>query len=67
MYDLSDTIVAVSSPGGGMRSIVRITGPQTRSVCEQIFPSGSEFPIRNPQHVIASEARQSQLGTENGP
>jgi len=37
MYDLSDTIVAVSSPPGGVRSIVRIAGPETLAVCEQIF------------------------------
>jgi tRNA modification GTPase len=40
MYDLSDTIVAVSSPGGGVRSIVRITGTETLSICEQIFDGG---------------------------
>lgn len=37
MYDLNDTIVAVSSPAGGVRSIVRITGPETLSICEQCF------------------------------
>ncbi len=35
--DYSDTIVAVSSPTGGLRSIVRITGPETLSVCKRIF------------------------------
>ncbi len=37
MYDLSDTIVAVSSPAAGQRSIVRITGPDTIDTCEKIF------------------------------
>ena len=37
MYDLSDTIVAVSSPPSGVRSIVRITGPETRLACKPIF------------------------------
>ena len=37
MYDLSDTIVAVSSPAAGQRTIVRITGPDTIDTCEQIF------------------------------
>ena len=41
MYDLNDTIVAVSSAVGGVRSIVRITGPQTLSICERVFDSGS--------------------------
>jgi tRNA modification GTPase len=47
MYDLSDTIVAVSSASGGVRSIVRITGPQTLTICKQVFESGPEFRIRN--------------------
>ncbi len=37
MYELSDTIVAVSSPAAGQRTIVRITGPDTIDTCEQIF------------------------------
>ncbi len=37
MYDVADTIVAVSSTSGGVRSIMRITGPQTIPACEQIF------------------------------
>jgi tRNA modification GTPase len=49
MYDVSDTIVAVSSAGGGVRSIVRITGPQTIPVCEQFFQPGPNGEIRNLQ------------------
>jgi tRNA modification GTPase len=37
MYDLNDTIVAVSSPTSGARVIVRITGPETIETCKQIF------------------------------
>ncbi len=36
MYDLSDTIVAVSSPSSGQRVIVRITGPDTIETCKRI-------------------------------
>ena len=39
MYDLNDTIVAVSSPTSGARVIVRITGPETIETCKQIFTS----------------------------
>ena len=37
MYELHDTIVAVSSPTSNRRVIVRITGPKTVEVCRQIF------------------------------
>jgi tRNA modification GTPase len=37
MYELHDTIVAVSSPTSDRRVIVRITGPDTIEVCRQIF------------------------------
>jgi len=37
MYDLSDTIVAVSSAGGGARSIVRLSGSDALFVCRDIF------------------------------
>jgi tRNA modification GTPase len=37
MYELNDTIAAVSSPTDGQRVIVRITGPNTIENCEQIF------------------------------
>jgi len=39
MYDLTDTIVAVSSPSCDTRVIIRITGPDTVNTCEQIFIS----------------------------
>jgi len=50
MYSVADTIVAVSSPSGGVRSIVRITGPQTLPICEQVLDLRSS--IRNPQSEI---------------
>jgi tRNA modification GTPase len=37
MYELHDTIVAVSSPSSDQRVIIRITGPDTVEVCKQIF------------------------------
>jgi tRNA modification GTPase len=37
MYELNDTIVAVSSPTSGARVIVRITGPETIETCKKIF------------------------------
>ncbi len=37
MYELHDTIVAVSSPTSDQRVIVRITGPETIEICRQIF------------------------------
>jgi len=37
MYDINDTIVAISSPPGGARTIVRITGPATIEICRQVF------------------------------
>jgi tRNA modification GTPase len=52
MYDLSDTIVAVSSAGGGVRAIIRLTGPQTLSLCEQVFEPGLDAQIRNRKSQI---------------
>ena len=52
MYDLSNTIVAVSSASGGVRSIIRLTGPQTHSICGQVFEPNPHPPIRNPQSAI---------------
>jgi tRNA modification GTPase len=37
MYELHNTIVAVSSPTSDQRVIIRITGPDTIDVCAQIF------------------------------
>ncbi len=37
MYELNDTIVAVSSPTSDKRVIVRITGPETVETCKKIF------------------------------
>jgi len=61
MYSLSDTIVAVSSASGGVRSIVRISGPQTLSVCEQVFEPGLDSQIRNPQSAIRNSVVVSGL------
>jgi tRNA modification GTPase len=37
MYELNDTVVAVSSPPLGERAIVRISGPNTLGILQQIF------------------------------
>ena len=39
MYELDDTIAAISSPGAGQRAIVRMTGPKTIDICRQLFSS----------------------------
>lgn len=56
MQDLSDTIVAVSSATGGVRAIVRITGPQTLSLCRQVFePSPGLQKIENQKSKIKNQ------------
>jgi tRNA modification GTPase len=52
MHNLSDTIVAVSSPSGGVRSIIRITGPDTLQICQEVFEPDPGSQIRNPQSAI---------------
>jgi tRNA modification GTPase len=39
MYNLNETIVAVSSPSLGARSIVRITGPDTIAIVQEVLNS----------------------------
>ena len=41
MYDLNDTIAAISSPAGGARTIIRIAGDKAIEVCEEIFGSAA--------------------------
>jgi tRNA modification GTPase len=41
MYELHDTIVAVSSPTSDQRVIIRISGPKTLNICRQIFSLNS--------------------------
>ena len=60
MYDLTDTIVAVSSAGGGLRSIVRITGPQTPAACERVFePQTAD--VKSAISNLKSQARHRTL------
>ena len=60
MYDLTDTIVAVSSAGGGLRSIVRITGPQTPAACERVFePQTAD--VKSAISNLKSQARHRVL------
>ena len=56
MYELHDTIVAVSSPTSDRRVIVRITGPDTIEVCRQIFspPIESRSSHSRASHTLLS-------------
>ncbi|MBM4024924.1 MAG: hypothetical protein FJ280_05885 [Planctomycetes bacterium] len=52
MGHIADTIVAVSSPSGGVRSIVRLTGPQAHRLCERVFEPDAGSAVRHPQPAI---------------
>jgi tRNA modification GTPase len=52
MYDLNDTIAALSSADGGVRPIVRITGPQTLSICDRIFEPRRSLQIKNQKSEV---------------
>jgi len=54
MYRLNDTIVAVSSPTSGARVIVRISGPDTIDVLQQIF-SEEKSEDRSQKSSVLSE------------
>ncbi|HUT45302.1 MAG TPA: hypothetical protein VMX36_03415, partial [Sedimentisphaerales bacterium] len=55
MYELHDTIVAVSSPTSDRRVIVRITGPDTVEICRQVCRVGFSPPIESLSlHDVAS-------------
>ena len=56
MYDLNDTIVAVSSPSSGAKAIVRITGPDTIEIINQVFNT----PVN-----IERETRDERRGTQD--
>ena len=47
MYELHDTIVAVSSPTSDQRVIVRITGPETFEICRQVCRVGFSPPTES--------------------
>jgi tRNA modification GTPase len=52
MYNLNDTIVAVSSPVSGARSIVRITGPATIEICRRIFRPDDTSLVLHPSSLV---------------
>ena len=58
MYELHDTIVAVSSPTSDQRVIIRITGPDTIDISTQVlrtefnFPSGGNTVRHSPRSPI---------------
>ena len=41
MHDLNDTILAIATPVGGARTIVRITGPKTLEACRSVVRQAS--------------------------
>jgi tRNA modification GTPase len=51
MFELHDTIVAVSSPTSDQRVIIRITGPDTMAICRQLFNLQTE---PRSEHFVAS-------------
>jgi tRNA modification GTPase len=57
MYNLNDTIVAVSSPAGGARAVVRITGPATTEIYKKIFsPTISSLHIELVKGYVAIDS-----------
>ncbi len=68
MYDLNDTIVAVSSPAGvpghAGRAIVRITGPATLDTCQRIFrpPIGTRKTCVMPGNVAIDDELRIDAG-----
>ena len=62
MYNINDTIVAVSSPSCEQRVIIRITGPDTIETCRQIFISPI---IKNKSGIVSgSVAVDGELNIE---
>ncbi|WP_164104358.1 tRNA modification GTPase [Candidatus Laterigemmans baculatus] len=57
MLESSDTICAVASPpGGGLRGVVRISGPETLAILGQVISSGrAEFESTSRPHRFACE------------
>ena len=52
MYNVNDTIVAVSSPAKEKRVIVRVTGPEAFKVCSEIFKNINASDIRGENRKI---------------
>ena len=54
MYNVNDTIVAVSSPAKETRVIVRVTGPEAFRACEEIFVPNTASDIHDRKKKIAA-------------
>ena len=54
MYELNDTIVAVSSPTSDARAIIRVTGPETIDICRQMFGSSVRSSAEGRHHALTS-------------
>lgn len=61
MYQLSDTIVAVSSPTSDKGVIVRITGPETTQIINQVFSPKVAAGHRGIVHGILRAGEQLQI------
>ncbi len=64
MYDLNDTILAVSSPTSDQRVIIRITGPGTFEACRQICRPGFGPPVKSRTLLSASVEIDDELQIE---
>lgn len=67
LFDLSDTIAAIASaPGGGVRGIVRLSGPTVVTCLQHLFKSASPSPswwsILRPTRVVGSLQLGAPLG-----
>jgi len=62
MYELNDTIVAVSSPTLDQRVIIRITGPDTIAICLQIFRTSVDLRSVHGGSILLS----GSLAIDNG-
>ena len=67
-YHLDDTIVATASPkGGAARGIVRLSGPKTRDILEQIFDvERSPFPSSPPATTPSVTVGRLNIDSHDG-
>jgi tRNA modification GTPase len=66
MYNLNDTIVAVSSPPLGERAIVRISGPDALEICRRIFkPTNSSSSLVHPPSSIVPHLLGGKVAIDN--
>ena len=54
LYDINDTIVAVSSPAKGPAILIRITGPKTFNILKSFF---DDFPEKPTRRIFTSQLK----------